>query len=241
MTIQIKQQAVSKGKDWWEWSVWLEGAKKELEGIDHVVYTLHPTFPSPVVPVTNRATGFRLDSSGWGEFTIYLQIKNKDGSTSKRQHYLKLIDSGISMARSNQKGGKLSSAKEPPRRTVFISGGTRDLDAVHAVREALSGQGVEVVGPQDVKAGQQWQGAVSDMIARADSAVFVISGRPNLWMNEEIKAAIKGGVRHILPLVIGANVELPDTLRDINAVRVENSSDVANITETILKQSLGRK
>lgn len=241
MTIQVKQQAVPKGKDWWEWSVWLEGAKKELDAIDHVVYTLHPTFPNPVVTATNRATGFRLNSSGWGEFTIYLQIKNKDGSTNKRRHYLKLFDSGVSMAGSNQKRGKPSLAKEPPRRTVFVSGGTRDLDAVHAVREALSGQDVEIVGPQDVKAGQQWQGAVSDMIARADAAVFVISGRPNLWMNEEIKAVIKGGVRHILPLVIGANVELPDTLRDIHAVHVEDSSAVGDVAKAILKQSLGSK
>ena len=241
MTIQIKQQTTPKGKDWWEWSVWLDGAKKELDAIDHVVYTLHPTFPNPVVSVANRKTGFRLDSSGWGEFMIYIQVKNKDGSTNKRRHYLKFNDPDISMARSNRKGGATSSAKEFPRRTVFVSGGTRDLDAVHAVRKVFSGQNVEVVGPQDVKGGQELQRTVNDMIARADVAVFVISGRPNLWLNEEIKAAVKGGVRHILPLVVGTNVEMPDTLKDKNCVRVESPSAVGDMTETILNQSFGKK
>lgn len=241
MTIQIQQQTTPKGKDWWEWSVWLDGAKKELDAIDHVVYTLHPTFPNPVVSVANRKTGFRLDSSGWGEFMIYIQVKNKDGSTNKRRHYLKFNDPDISMARSNRKGGATSSAKEFPRRTVFVSGGTRDLDAVHAVRKVFSGQNVEVVGPQDVKGGQELQRTVNDMIARADVAVFVISGRPNLWLNEEIKAAVKGGVRHILPLVVGTNVEMPDTLQDKNVVRVKSPSAVEDMTETILNQSFGKK
>ena len=241
MTIQIQQQTTPKGKDWWEWSVWLEGVKKELDAIDHVVYTLHPTFSNPVVSVANRKTGFRLDSSGWGEFMIYIQVKNKDGSTNKRRHYLKFNDPDISMARSNRKGGATSSAKEFPRRTVFVSGGTRDLDAVHAVRKVFSGQNVEVVGPQDVKGGQELQRTVNDMIARADVAVFVISGRPNLWLNEEIKAAVKGGVRHILPLVVGTNVEMPDTLKDKSVVRVESHSAVGDMAEMILKQSLGNK
>lgn len=241
MTIQIKQQTVPKGKDWWDWSVWLEGAKKELDVIDHVVYMLHPTFPNPVMSVANRKTGFRLDSSGWGEFTIYIQVKNKDGSTNKRRHYLKFDEPDISKAGSNQRSGKTSLAKEPPRRTVFVSGGTRDLDAVHAVRKVFSGQNFEVVGPQDVKGGQELQRSVNDMIARADIAVFVISGRPNLWLNEEIKAAVKGRVRHILPLVVGTNVEMPDTLQDKNVVRVESPSAVGDMTETILKQSLGKR
>lgn len=241
MTIQIKQETVPKGKDWWEWSVWLEGAKKELDAINHVVYTLHPTFSNPVVRVANRTTGFRIDSSGWGEFTIYVQVKNKDGSMNKRQHYLKLNDPDIGKARLNQKSRRTFSAKEPLRRTVFVSGGTRDSEAVDAVRKVFSEKNFEVVGPQDVTGGQELQRSVNDMIARADVAVFVISGRPNLWLNEEIKAAVKGGVRHIVPLVVGTNVEMPDTLKDKSVVRVESHSAVGDMAATILKQSLGNK
>lgn len=238
MTIQIKQQTVPKGKDWWEWSVWLEGDKKQLDAIDHVVYTLHPTFPNPVVRVSNRKTGFRLDSSGWGEFTIYLQINQKDGSTTKREYYLELRDSEEHPSRTGKKSGKSASPNEPPRHTVFVSGGIRDRDAVRAVGDALVEQNIQVTGSQDVTPGQEWQ-RTSDKLARADAAVFVISGRPNLYQNEEINAAVQKGVRHIVPILVGDNVEMPDALRHIQAVRVADSEAVGELAKDVLKSSLG--
>lgn len=121
MTIQIKQQTVPKGKDWWEWSVWLEGDKKQLDAIDHVVYTLHPTFPNPVVRVSNRKTGFRLDSSGWGN------SRSTSRSTRRMvpppsEYYLELRDSEEHPSRTGKKSGKSASPNEPPRHTVFVSG-----------------------------------------------------------------------------------------------------------------------
>lgn len=239
MTIQIKQQTVLKSKDWWEWSVWLEGDKKHLDAIDHVVYTLHPTFPNPVVPISDRKTGFRLDSSGWGEFTIYLQINHKDGSTTRREHYLELKNSEGPASRTRKKPGGSASLKEPPHQTVFVSGGIRDRDAVRAVGEALVKQNIRVTGSQDVKPGEEWQ-KTSDKIARADAAVFVISGPPNMYQKEEIEAAVQGGVRHIVPILVGNDVEIPDALRHIQAVRVADSESVEVMAGDILKSSFGK-
>jgi len=56
--------------------------------------------------------------------------------------------------------------------------------------------------------GQEWQ-KTSDKLARADAAVFVISGRPNLCQKEEMNAAVPKGVRHIVPILVGDNVEIP--------------------------------
>ena len=238
MTIQIKQQTVLKSKDWWEWSVWLDGDKKELDAIDHVVYTLHPTFPNPVVHISDRKTGFRLNSSGWGEFTIYLQICNKDGSTTKREHCLELKDSGGRSSRASKKPGMKSSSNEPPRHTVFVSGGIRDRDAVRSVGDALMEQNIQVTGSQDVTPGQEWR-KTTDKLARADAAVFVISGRPNLYQNEEINAALQKGIRHIVPILVGENVEMPDALRHIQAVRVADSESAGEMARNILKSSLG--
>ncbi|MBS0151396.1 MAG: TIR domain-containing protein [Nitrospira sp.] len=238
MTIQIKQHAVLKSKDWWEWSVWLDGESSELDKIDHVVYTLHPTFPNPVVRVSDRKTGFRLNSSGWGEFIVYLQINHKDGAITKREHYLELKDSDGASSRARKKPGVKSPPSEPPRHTVFVSGGIRDRDAVRAVGEVLMEQNIQVTGSQDVKPGQEWQ-KTSNKIARADAAVFVISGRPNLCQNEEIKAAVQGGVRHIMPILVGDNVEIPESLRHIEAVRVADSDSVGDMARNILKSSLG--
>ncbi|MDR4467776.1 MAG: TIR domain-containing protein [Nitrospira sp.] len=237
MTIHIKQETVRKGKDWWEWSVWLDGEKKELDAIAHVVYTLHPTFPNPVVRVSDRKTKFRLDSSGWGEFTIYLQINQKDGSTIKREHHLELKDSDAALSRVRKKPGVKSSPNEPPRHTVFVSGGIRDRDAVRAVGDALTEQNIQVTGSQDVTPGQEWQ-KTSNKIAQADAAVFVISGRPNLCQNEEIKAAVEVNVRHIVPILVGDNVEIPEELQHVQAVRVADSEAVGELARNIIKSSL---
>jgi len=241
MTIQIKQQTIPKGKDWWDWSVWLEGAKEELDAINQVVYTLHPTFSTPVISVTDRKTGFRLISSGWGEFMIYIRIKGKGGSTKKRKHYLRFVNSALNKGKVTRKLRVSAPMDKSSRRTVFVSGGTRDIDTVHAVREVLSRKNVEVVGAQDIKAGQEWLRSINGMIEKSDAAVFVVSGRPNLWMNEEIKAAVKAGVRHIFPVVVGSNVELPDMLQTFQAVHIDSPSAVEGLVEKILNRSLGKK
>ncbi len=131
------------------------------------------------------------------------------------------------------------SAKEPPHHTVFVSGGIRDRDAVRAVGEALMKENIRVTGSQDVKPGQEWQ-KTSDNIARADAAVFVISGYPNLYQKEEIKAAVQGGVRHIVPILVGNDVEIPEALRHIQAVRVADSESVEVMARDILKSSFGK-
>src|SRR5438270_11612378 len=69
MSLEIKQSATHKGGDWWVWSVWVDGTKAELEKVKSVTYRLHETFPDPVQVRTNRREKFRLNSSGWGEFT----------------------------------------------------------------------------------------------------------------------------------------------------------------------------
>lgn len=95
-----------------------------------------------------------------------------------------------------------------------------------------------MTGSQDVTPGQEWQ-RTSDKLARADAAVFVISGRPNLYQNEEINAAVQKGVRHIVPILVGDNVEMPDALRHIQAVRVADSEAVGELAKDVLKSSLG--
>jgi hypothetical protein len=142
------------------------------------------------------------------------------------------------VSRTRKKLDVKPSSNEPPRRTVFVSGGIRDRDAVRAVSDALAEQNVQVTGSQDVTPGQEWA-HTSDQLARADAAVFVISGRPNLYQNEEINAAVKRGIRHIVPILVGDLVEVPDALADIPAVRVADSERVGEMARNILKSSLG--
>jgi transcription initiation factor IIF auxiliary subunit len=91
MELKINQGFKYHGDDWWKWWVWIEGADNALDQIDHVVYTLHHTFPKPVRVVKDRASKFRLEASGWGVFRIYANVKQKDGSEIHLEHDLQLL------------------------------------------------------------------------------------------------------------------------------------------------------
>lgn len=90
MTLAVRQDSKYRGDDVWDWSVWLDGTAAELDAVDYAVYQLHKTFPDPVRTVRDRTTNFRLTTSGWGTFTIFIKVVMKDGSTKRLRHALEL-------------------------------------------------------------------------------------------------------------------------------------------------------
>jgi transcription initiation factor IIF auxiliary subunit len=90
MALGMDQDSEYEGNDFWRWSVSLDGPKAELDKVDHVVYTLHPTFANPVRTVDDRATNFRLETAGWGTFTLYAKVVDKDGNEHHLEHELEL-------------------------------------------------------------------------------------------------------------------------------------------------------
>lgn len=59
----------------YEWTLEIKGASDELDTIDSVRYTLHPTFQSPPQKVRAREIGFKLTRVGWGTFTVAIRIE----------------------------------------------------------------------------------------------------------------------------------------------------------------------
>jgi transcription initiation factor IIF auxiliary subunit len=90
MALTITQHYKYIGDDFWKWDICLDGGDAELDAVDHVVYTLHPTFPKPVRTVDDRSTKFRLETAGWGTFTIYAKVVMKDGEEQHLEHELEL-------------------------------------------------------------------------------------------------------------------------------------------------------
>lgn len=88
--MHIQQSESYVADDWWNWSVWIEGAPEELDGVSRVEWQLHPTFPNPIRVITDRTTNFRLDTAGWGVFPIHAAIHFSDGRMEKLRHYLEL-------------------------------------------------------------------------------------------------------------------------------------------------------
>ena len=90
MALKLNQNYEYKGKDLWEWSVWVDGSQQELDQIKYVEYTLHPTFPRPVRRIFDRSSGFRLETSGWGQFKIFAKIVHDSGEETRLEHFLQL-------------------------------------------------------------------------------------------------------------------------------------------------------
>ncbi len=87
---KIKQSYQYKEDDYWDWSVWIESSESGLDKIDNVIYNLHYTFPNPVRTIRTRENKFKLETSGWGIFTIYARINFKDETVLELEHELKL-------------------------------------------------------------------------------------------------------------------------------------------------------
>ena len=66
-------------KDWYEWSVEIEKARVALSKIEEVEYILHPTFHDRIRLAKSSEKRFRIESEGWGEFDIAVNIRFKNG------------------------------------------------------------------------------------------------------------------------------------------------------------------
>jgi transcription initiation factor IIF auxiliary subunit len=90
MSISIKQSAEYQADDWWKWKVWIESPSQDLDRISNVTYTLHRTFPNPVRTIKDRESKFCLETSGWGEFTIFALVEFENKELQKLTHELEL-------------------------------------------------------------------------------------------------------------------------------------------------------
>jgi hypothetical protein len=233
MSLTIKQEATYDGGDWWRWAVWIDGTAAELRTIEHVTYTLHPTFPVPIQRVTDRRRGFRLESAGWGEFEIHAELLLKTGKTRSRRHWLKLerpAPEAPARSRAAVRSGSGETAKPGP--TVFVSSSSADAASARGLREALAAKGLIVQSGNSPDPGLPWEKAVDKSIGEADAAVFVISGQPNLVLQREVDVAL---ARHIpvVQVVIGESVQLPRGLEEKASDRIAWSDDIAAVTEQI--------
>jgi len=224
MSIQIAQESTYKGNDRWKWSVWLEGPDQELDQIEYVDYILHPTFRDPFRHITDRASKFRLNSAGWGEFTIYLDIKHRNGESTKRKHWLRLEREAARAKPASKPTGRPETAKgEPP--VIYVSSSATDTRYAGILARVLRSRGFETLRVEDeVASSLPAEVFVKSAIDQAKTAVFLLSGKPNSFMNAEIETAQKRGIP-ITPVVIGPDVEVPQPLKDCE-IRLKSGEEI---------------
>jgi hypothetical protein len=231
--LEVNQKSVYRGNDWWEWSVWIEASAERLDQIEYVEYKLHPTFPEQVLRHTNRREKFRLDSEGWGEFMIAVEIKNRNGERHKRQHWLTLeYPAQTSM---NPISSSTSSSGEDSRPTIFLSAGVTDLRLGNALGSALEQQGFEVLKMENASPSVPWERSIALMTKQADLMVVLISGGLTSWGMREIDAAMNRKLP-ILPIVIGPSALLPEQLQGFEAIPLKDASDPIKIAPGVAQQ-----
>lgn len=237
MSIGIVQEARYRGNDWWQWSIWLDGTEAELDRIDHVIYTLHPTFPTPVRRVEDRATCFRLDSAGWGEFEVYAEIVMKDGTREPHKHWLKLEyptpPKRSAPSRRAEVKGELG--KRP---AVFLSSSVADVSLASALRKALTGADMDVMTFEDLPSGLPFGKSVELFLRQAVAAVFLISERPSPFLGREIEAALARQVAVIVPVLVGPDAILPEELSGFQGIRVHDIAEIETVAQQIAEKVL---
>ena len=235
--LAVKQKAEYRGHNWWSWSVELDGPDEELDKVAYAQYTLHPTFPDPVQRVANRRTKFRLKSSGWGEFMLYVEVGYKSGKTERLEHWLELsMPEGDGPTERQTKnappraGGDVQAKEEAaategqqPHR-LFLSHGVADLPFAHALQQSLKDYRVEVMTTVDAPSDLPLEVYLRTMLAKATSACFILSDRPNNWIVREFIAAKNRGLPVYLLTFIGSKFELPEEMEYFEAYHRINLS-----------------
>jgi transcription initiation factor IIF auxiliary subunit len=85
-----KKVEVRAGYNWYRWKVFVAEDDSTLDSIKEVVYLLHPTFSNPRRVIKDPATGFALESAGWGSFDMTVTVVFKDNRKEMLTYFLDL-------------------------------------------------------------------------------------------------------------------------------------------------------
>ena len=216
MNLHIAQHAEHDGKNTWHWSIWLDGPPSDLDQVEQVEYTLHPTFPHPVHLIDDRSTNFRMKASGWGEFEIQARARTRDGEWHPMRHWLTLRTPDAQRAptrglRSIEPDPIESTRPPAPIPSVYITGRDSDRDLIETAKAKLADRGFTVSTTDDFRQGVPYDIEFEATIARADAVVAILSGRPSLSLERELDAAAARGVP-VIPIKIGDQPEMLERL-----------------------------
>jgi YEATS family len=189
MTLRVAQDARydgDGGKDWWKWSVWLDGPDSELDEVVSVEWMLHPSFPNPIRKVTNRQSQFKLKTGGWGGFVIRARVKRTNRKITLLKHSLKLEYPSERRTKSRSKGG--------PR--VYLSYTSSSLRAVEIAKEFLKERAICWSDASFAAEGSETllRATLANDLAHCDAVLDFRSGPRSPWAEWEISTARAHGV-----------------------------------------------
>lgn len=229
MSIEVKHDSTYQRDNLWEWAIWVEGIDGDLDRIEHVVYTLHPTFPNPVQRVTDPTSNFRLTGSGWGEFMIYVSIGWKDGRTEQRQHWLAL---------ERPSNDDDSTAADNAPASLFLSSGVADQPFADALSSALQAEGIQVFTADEVPDSEPLDASRSSAVSRANQVVFIVSDKRSPWLARQVEEAKSQGTP-ITGVMVGDAAQYPAQLiQDAGGrlMKVAGQTDIMSTAREVAEQ-----
>jgi pYEATS domain-containing protein involved in immunity/TIR domain-containing protein len=215
MALKIKQESKYKGgksSGWWDWSVWVDGSAAELSKIKSVTYRLHETFPQPIQVKKNRKENFRLNSWGWGEFTITVNIDTGEGKPIIRRHYLTL---------EVPPNSQVATGQTP---AIYLCYAASDKRIASALEEMLREAGLKVINAGQIS-GSSFRVALAESLKMIDVVVAIVSEDPSEWVLYEIGLAQDADVP-IVVLMEGSGSP-PAELSKLQTVHIAASSSTS--------------
>ncbi|PCJ94422.1 MAG: hypothetical protein COA50_11715 [Flavobacteriaceae bacterium] len=172
----------SSRKDYYKWAVWIENGGSDISDIDYVQYLLHSTFKNRFRKISEVSTGFRMKSSGWGEFKIEISVTKKSGESIQMSHWLNLKNDFQDTDEVN-KESELNSKK------LYISHSDADIRKAQYLQIMLTDLGMDVVSTSDVELGASLKDYITESINSSDAVISINSETGSDWQKAEIKIA----------------------------------------------------
>jgi len=227
MTLRLMNDSKPIKDSRWRWAVWVEGPAQELDQVKVVRYTLHPTFPDPVRTVTDRGSKFRLESSGWGEFSIMAHLTLTDDRVESLERWIRL------QGREEEPGDV---SRRRPR--VFLSGSGIDRSFLSLVREELHKQDVDVITSDDVSisAASSASESSSNAVSSSDVVAVVLSrGYANTAQHDVAMARARQKI--VVPVLLGPNATTPSALADLEFVHAESEGQSSKVADLLASRA----
>jgi hypothetical protein len=204
MALKIAQSASQEAETRWKWSVWIEGSDVELDTIQEVTWKLHPTFSQPIRRIDTRATKFKLNSVGWGEFTVYATLKIKNGRSKSLQHWLKLVEA-YALGGGAASGGKTApGASDDKSPSVFLSYSLNNASLAAHLAKELRKHNYNVIRDVDIPMGVELHHWNLDQIGKSDAVVLLGADESGAARSSEVQIAQSAGVP-VIPVTLGSS------------------------------------
>lgn len=210
MSYRIAQSEEYLGRDYWNWSAWIEATPDELDQLEVVIWILHPSFSPSRVESRSRDTQFRLSTSGWGTFRLRAELhcKGRDPLSISRNLRLTYPDNQepneSASTRLSSAPRKRSEGNNSP--TVFLSYSSEDESQALQVRQAMERLGARVLDARSISADVPFDAAIRKMIRESDAVMSVIGSdyaSPYVLTEMKVAAAEEKPTITLLPENVG--------------------------------------